>query len=246
MPRVKRYFPVSQELNDDEEVWEFTGAFGDRALRTWMEILKILDKTENVLRVSPEWFASVSRRVRQTPANLRRQIVWMEAKGWLAIREAAADGSPRLLYSPNYSKYHNTREPQAGDRGFDKAPLRTLPSEPTGPKDAPPADASVKKNLDPEIQGAAARLYAARPGLFPRLVVWIKRKQVEGYGDAAIAAALRRFESSGAVPEEWWPYLDKILAQARTEMLQSESEIYKRGDLTRASALLGRLAQQIK
>jgi hypothetical protein len=103
-----------------------------------------------------------------------------------------------------------------------------------------------KKKLDPRIKLAADRLYAARPELFPRMIVWIKRKEKEGYSAEAIAAALCRFESAAAAPEDWWPYLDKILARARTEMLQGESATYKRADPAQAGAVLRRIMEGLK
>lgn len=136
MPRIKRYFPVSQDINEDEELWEFTKAFGDRAFRTWMEILRILDKTENRLRISEESVAGISRRVRQTPANLRRQVGWLLAKGWLASLEVSVDGSSSVLYSPNYWKYHDRREKNGTQTSSHSG---TLLSEPTLPNHPNPS-----------------------------------------------------------------------------------------------------------
>jgi hypothetical protein len=249
MPRIKRYFPVSHDINEDAEVWEFTEKFGDRAFRTWMEILRILDRNENYFHFTPEWLAGASRKVRQRPTKLRRQIRWIAAKRWLAIRETAADGSLTVFYAPNYAKYHNVPERNGSDKDSQSSPLRSFPSrsEPNQPKDAPAADPlDEKKKLDPRIKLAADRLYAARPELFPRMIVWIKRKEKEGYGAEAIAAALCRFESAAAAPEDWWPYLDKILARARTEMLQGESATYKRADPAQAGAVLRRIMEGLK
>jgi hypothetical protein len=134
MPRIKRYFPVSQDINDDDEVWELTNTFGDRSLRTWMEILRVLDKDENRLRLSDEWFTTASGKVRQQAKNLRRQIGWMLTKGWLASLDAPVTGLPTVLYAPNYAKYHRTQVPfgkvYGSDSGADDAPLLTDPSLP--------------------------------------------------------------------------------------------------------------------
>lgn len=130
MPRIKRWFPVSQDINDDDEMWEFTSTFGDRAFRTWMEILKILDKNENRFRLSEEGYASLSRRLRQTSANLRRQVGWLLARGWLASLEPPAEGLPVVLYAPNYWKFHGIREKNGEEKKSHNSPLRTEPSEP--------------------------------------------------------------------------------------------------------------------
>lgn len=109
MPRPKRYFHCSQELIADPEVWEFIKEFGDRAIMTWLQILIYLDRTDNQWRLVGDWLAVLSRSVRQSSANLRRQIGWMTAKGWLQVGEVAADGSPLLLKASNWLKYNKTQ-----------------------------------------------------------------------------------------------------------------------------------------
>ena len=99
MPVPKRYFHVSQELNHDPELWEFTAEFGDRALRTWMQILVYLDRSANQWRTSGDWLATLSRTVRQSVANVSRQIRWLSEKGWLTVGEATADGSPHRWHT---------------------------------------------------------------------------------------------------------------------------------------------------
>jgi hypothetical protein len=132
MPVPKRYFHLSQDINSDPEIWSFTSEFTDRALRTWLQILVFLDKTGNCWRTSGDWLATLSRTVRQTAANVSRQIEWMIAKGWLRVREAAADGSPVVLEAPNWSKY-NRRQGQKGDASNPNAgahcdPLLSFPT----------------------------------------------------------------------------------------------------------------------
>ncbi len=47
MPVPKRYFHLSQDINGDPEMWSFTSEFGDRSLRTWVQVLVYLDKSGN-------------------------------------------------------------------------------------------------------------------------------------------------------------------------------------------------------
>jgi hypothetical protein len=98
MPVPKRYFHLSQEINGDPEMWSFTSEFGDRSIRTWLQILVYLDRTENQWRISCDWLGTLARLGRQSVPNVRRQIAWMIAKGWLIVRETSANGSP-LMYS---------------------------------------------------------------------------------------------------------------------------------------------------
>jgi hypothetical protein len=47
MPRTYRWFPCSEEVNADPETWELTDVFGDRALRTFLEVWTIINRTKN-------------------------------------------------------------------------------------------------------------------------------------------------------------------------------------------------------
>lgn len=92
MPSPKRWHPVNRDLNDDPEAWDFTDTFGDRSLRTWLEILAQLDRNDNSIPVSPAWLAGLARKCRQTRHHMVAQIDWMIEKGW--IRARSADDSP--------------------------------------------------------------------------------------------------------------------------------------------------------
>jgi len=127
MPVPKRYFHCSQEINHDAEMWEFTTTFGDRAIRTWLQILAFLDRSENQWRVSGDWLGTLSRMVRQSSANCSRQVRWMVEKQWLQVGETAADGSPLVFKASNWRKYNRTQEHKRSgltpDKGADRDPL---------------------------------------------------------------------------------------------------------------------------
>lgn len=141
MPSPKRWFPTSRDLNDDPEIWELTDLFGDRALRTWLEILAILDRVDNSWKLSGQWLAGLSRRTRQKPGSIQRQLGWMVVKGWLTVRETLPDGLPAVYSATNYAKYHRTSElkgnkpvPDTGAKGAPSLPYpnRTEPSSSEG------------------------------------------------------------------------------------------------------------------
>lgn len=132
MPSPKRWFPVSRDLNRDHETWEFTQQFGDRALRTWLEVLAQLDAHDNRVVVTDAWFAGLSRLVRQTSANLRRQVDGLVAVGWLSVRQPTAEDPRVTLSAPKYTEYHRSRElrgRQIGSPPNRTYPNRTEPSE---------------------------------------------------------------------------------------------------------------------
>jgi hypothetical protein len=132
MPVPKRYFHLSQEINSDPEMWAFTQEFGDRAIRTWLQILAYLDRSQNHWKVSGDWLATLSRTVRQSSANCSRQIGHLVATGWLEIAESSADGSPLVFKASNWSKYNRTQEhkrtPLNPGKGAVNDPLLSLPS----------------------------------------------------------------------------------------------------------------------
>lgn len=128
MPSPKRWFPFSRDINDDPESWELTEEFGDRALRIHVEVLAIIDKTENEWRLTGHWLTGLSRKVRQQPATVQRVVDWMLAKGWLVAEEPTGNGSPMILRARNYWKYHRRRETNGSQEETIAAPsLPILP-----------------------------------------------------------------------------------------------------------------------
>ena len=86
MPVPKRYFHCSQDINDDEEVWELTESFGDRALRVWLEVLAILDKTDNQLSIKSNglgWVTKIGRKTKTYPTRVLLILGWCVEREWL-------------------------------------------------------------------------------------------------------------------------------------------------------------------
>lgn len=130
MPVPKRYFHVSQELNHDPELWTFTDKFGDRSIRTWLQILAYLDRSENRWRLCEGSFKSLGRLTRQYDKNVRLQVEEMVKTGWLQVLESDSNGSPLVLSARNWTKYNRSKE----HRGNTKTPNSGTPRE---PKDTP-------------------------------------------------------------------------------------------------------------
>lgn len=141
MPVPKRYFHCSQEILADPELWEFMREFGDRFILTWLQILIYLDRSSNQWRLTGDWLAVLSRSVRQSSANLSRQVGQLVAKGWLEVGEVAADGSPLLLKSPNWLKYNRSPEHKRNgtnpDQGAVNDPLLSFPTPLPSPSHTP-------------------------------------------------------------------------------------------------------------
>src|SRR5688500_16955243 len=101
MPRIKRWFPVSHDINRDPEIWEMESKFGGKALRVWLEILSIADRNDGDVPGELDSISTVvswASRIRSTKG---RQILdEMLTKGWLHV-----DG---CLKVSKWSKYHRT------------------------------------------------------------------------------------------------------------------------------------------
>ena len=135
MPRTKRWIPISQGFNDDPETWEFANKIGDRALRTLLEIFRIIEETENHWRLTDGWLASISRKVRQTPASIRLEVDWMLASHWLEVDQRSADGQPEVLRARNYLKFHPTKGTQQIPTEKSTSSPPSFPSFPSSPKE---------------------------------------------------------------------------------------------------------------
>ena len=53
MPKIRRWFHVSHDINADPEVWILRRSVGEKALSIWLEILSIADRNDGFL-LSPE------------------------------------------------------------------------------------------------------------------------------------------------------------------------------------------------
>jgi len=237
MPRYKRYGPISHDINSDPEVWEFTNKFGDRAFRTLIEVLMIIDRNENRWRLVGDWSGNLSRKVRQSVATVWREVDHMIAAGWLLVEERAADGSPTVLSASKYAEYHRKKETKnknGGNEGADKKPqimVPTILSYPNLHNNKIQTDGKIgildlplKRELNPKIKEVADRIYSSDRKKFDRLVVWIKQAQQQCYRDDVIAEALLQFERYAGGVRDWYPYLDKIIDKVEKDLNAKEAQ----------------------
>lgn len=183
----KRWFHVSQEINNDPEMWWFTSQFGERAIRTWLQILVYLDKTGNEWRVTGDWLGTLSRVVRQTAPNVSGQLDWMTANGWLRVRKEAADGSPLIFETPNWSKYNRRLEQQkstiVSDSVAHSAPFLSYPSPIPSPSHTLPTPKEGKDRIKKDKSSDSA-VPASRPRANETLAISISAKTWDAYSGA--------------------------------------------------------------
>lgn len=103
MPRIKRWFPVSHDINADTEVWELTDKFGLTGLRAWLEILSIADRNDGEL--PGQWSLYPSLLAARCKSTTRHLVgVCQFTTRWLVVD---SEGTARVA---NYWKYHRTPE----------------------------------------------------------------------------------------------------------------------------------------
>lgn len=122
VPRIKRWFPVSHDINSDPEVWELTDRFGVTGLRVWLELLSIGDRNDGRLPpMSDSTYRQLSIKCNSTQSRVRLVCDWTQTQSWVVC-----DPTPRLR---NYADYHISRDAKKNGR----ASPPTSPSEPSEP-----------------------------------------------------------------------------------------------------------------
>lgn len=109
MPRVKRWFPVSHDINSDPEVWELTDLFGVGGLRMWLECLSLADKNEgeikgNIERNCIRFGRLFGRNYRKSGEKRARNCLELMLNfGWIELKNGS-------IWIVNYAKYNKPRE----------------------------------------------------------------------------------------------------------------------------------------
>ena len=131
MPRIKRWFPMSQDINRDPEMWEFRALVGQRADSIWEEILSIADRNEGELPGRWDSYPTLlAHACHSTPTRLRLASDWLTTpRGrrllpWVAVD---SEGTARVV---NHVKYHRSEERKPIPT---RESIRSLPSEPSEP-----------------------------------------------------------------------------------------------------------------
>lgn len=109
MARYKRYFPVSHDFNRDPEIQELRDEFGDGAVFVWLEILSILDRHENQLKMSNSLLRTLSQIARKRFVTTLKVVNKLVTNGWLTPNKPFVKDLQITYASPNYAEYHRTR-----------------------------------------------------------------------------------------------------------------------------------------
>jgi hypothetical protein len=84
MPRIKRWFPVSQGINGSVKTWEMTDRFGDRSLRVWLEMLSMANHNDGTVGDdSPDLRRVLANRCRVTGQTVANLWSWLDEQLWI-------------------------------------------------------------------------------------------------------------------------------------------------------------------
>ena len=127
MPRIKRWFPVSHDINSDPEVWTMRREIGEKSLSIWLEMLSIADRNESELPGDYQALVrSIAGKCQATVRTVSAVYEFAKSRLWL-------ESQPTLKVA-NYWKYHRPQErkPLPGGNKSSSPPILTRP-DPTEP-----------------------------------------------------------------------------------------------------------------
>lgn len=224
MPRIRRWFPVSHDINRDPEVWALTEKFSDKALRIWLECLSIADRNEGVVtRALDDWCRAVTFLLRTHHRRTTEVVAEFLRLGWLVL-----DEDHKTVRVAKYAEYHQTREKIKSHKETKEVPT-ILPSEPSLLNSIATKKPRLEKG-EPEWKEIADIIYNSDPKRFARLMQLINWAAKEMYSDLVIRAGLEKLWRAlqGNTIQNWWPYARKCLEKAYTEDQQAQSIVDKR------------------
>lgn len=219
MPRIKRWFPVSHDINHSPTMRELAREFGLAGWRIWLEILSISDRVGQDIDCTSEGAVS-----RITSAAQTQQRITLVVTKWLLSHNCIAtiDEQRCITRIVNYWDFHRTPEQKPLPPDLPDLPDRTIKNQdPATP--APSADPPKRKELDPRIKAPADRIYKSNPLKFQRLIQWIKQAEKYRYPAPVIAETLERFEARAGDVANWYGYLDKMIEKIKGDYNRDQS-----------------------
>ena len=122
MPRIRRWHPVSHDLNADAEVWAMRHQIGEKSLSVWLEILSISDRNDGGLPGDyEELMRSIAARCQATRRTVSAVFDFAKSRLWIV--------SDPTLRVRNYGKYHPSRDAKEIPHREETTPPPSLTSE---------------------------------------------------------------------------------------------------------------------
>ena len=133
MPRIKRWFPVSHDINSDPEIWTMRREIGEKSLSIWLEMLSIADRNESELPGDYQALVrSIAGKCQATTRTVSAVFEFAKSRLWLE--------SEPTLRTHNHWKYHRWQEHKQFPVGNKSSSPPNLPnlSEPLKTKNTLP------------------------------------------------------------------------------------------------------------
>jgi len=133
MPRPKRWFHVSQDINHDPEFEKLCKLFGLGGVRFFMQVMSILDKTGNHWSLHKDFDLNVLARCCGTkPKIILGSYQLLIDMNWISV--AVDEGMDMFIYAPNFLKYrgnrvHGKEMPKRGSCSPPSLPFPSLPKD---------------------------------------------------------------------------------------------------------------------
>ena len=263
MPRIKRWFRMSHDINRDSEMWEFREIVGRRADAIWEEILSIADRNEGYLPGKLDAYPTLlAYACHSTPSHIGLAIGWLTVpRGnppapWITIESDS--GGVQYARVTKWLKYNGTWEDDKIPPGKRSDPLLSYPSEPSSKKKTlEPVDNS-KEELK-VIFDSAATLADGNLDKLTDVKNWIGKTIREAQGGVDRAKpeltrkiilrsiqALKKLGTGNLDRDGVFAYLTGAFKKIRTEEIQGESAKYKQGGIESAGEILQRMKTESK
>jgi hypothetical protein len=159
MPRIKRWFHLSQELNRDPEFREFAKKFGLGGVRFWLEALAILDRTDNFLDLHRGFDLGLLAGLCETKRHIiQGSFEHLRDINWLRV---GTDPDQKLfIYAPKWAEYNQRREDKGSMLDTTRYQDGTYPSPSPSPSPTPTPKKEIYKEKRPDLDHSEIDLKA--------------------------------------------------------------------------------------
>lgn len=149
MPVIKRWFHLSQELNRDPEFREYAKKFGLGGVRFWLEVLAILDRTDNFW----DLHRSFDLGLLAASCETKKRIIQGSYEHLINIKWLRVGVDPDMkmfIYAPKWGEFNKRREEKGSKLDTTRYQESTYPI----PSPTPSPNKEIYKEKVPELQTA--------------------------------------------------------------------------------------------
>ena len=148
MPRIKRWFHCSQDLNRDPEFREFAKKFALGGVRFWLEVLAILDQTDNYWNLHKGFDLGLLAGSCETKRQIiQRSFEHLKDINWLRV--GIDPDQKSFIYAPKWAEYNQRREDKGSMLDTTRYQESTYPTP--SPTPSPYKEIYKEKNHDSDL-----------------------------------------------------------------------------------------------